>query len=366
LTGATPPEFGRAAKASIKVVVAVMFDPIAVRPDQLLEVRTFLAERFNVSLDADFLEPNHTCWKYFASRPDWGATRSYILRMENGCIGAHACVCPITVWTGEHQVSGYHISDRAGHPKAPGWSFLLTSLLAPKFDVLFAIGGNTQSLRMARADRSVTYYGTCRQMTRVLRPFRKCAAHKPTSWKTPLHLGRDLLWDVAKPLPAPGSWTAEPVDRFDGRLPTLDTSRTPRHFLPMMRTPELLNYMLQCPGAHFRGYLLRSNGAARGHLLLSGKYTEARIADLTLASDEAADWVACYGLAARLASEAYPAAFEVSAAALPPFVQAALRSAGFRHTGDIPVFLADKRNLVSGRPLLTNLNFMDWDGAYLF
>jgi hypothetical protein len=343
-----------------------MLSPLATRPDELSELLAFLRERFNASADVDFLRPEMARWKYFAPGPEWESTRSFVLRLDDGGIAAHAYACPIRIWNGERWLSGFHVGDRAGSPKMPGASLFLAMLLTERFDLFLGIGGNADARRIARADRVVAKpYGVLRAFSRTLRPFHKLV-RRQASWMSPLRLGRDLAWNLTNRLPALDGWTACPVQRFGAELRMVDTTRPPAHFLPCLRTPALLNYMLDCPTVGFAGFLLQRDGVSQGHLLLSGKGAQAHLAELWIDSNDLADWSACYGLAARCAAGAFPAAESLDAVAFPPFIQVALGAAGFREYRTIAVSITDKQNLLRALPLFPHLNLIDSDGAYLF
>jgi len=341
-------------------------EPLATKPEELSEVLSFLQERFDMAANAAFIQRDFAHWRYFAPGPNWDKTRSYILRMDDGSLAAHAYICPIRIWNGERWLLGFHLGDRAGNPKMPGAAVFLAMLMMERFEIFMGIGGNAASLRIARADKTTAKpYGTLHEYARVLRPIRR-NIHRASDWKGPLRLGRDLAWNVMHRLPSAGAWSALVVKRFGADLPMADTSRPPVHFLPCQRTPALLNYFLDCPGARFTGFLLQRDGIPRGHLLLSGKGPDARVADLWIGSDDPADWSACYGLACRCAAAAYPSAANLTAVAFPPFIQDAVRSGGFRPLRVILTKLADKKNLMRKLPLFPHLNMIDWDAAYVF
>jgi hypothetical protein len=340
--------------------------PHATSPEEFSEVLAFLQDRFDVHTEDSFLHPELARWKYFATGPVWDRTRSFILRMDDGSVAAHAYICPARIWNGQQWLSSYHVADRAGNPKMPGAALFLAILMAEQFDVFLGIGGNEISLRIARADRVIAKpYGTLQECGRILRPFRKLL-NSAVEWKSPFRLGRDLAWNRVHPLPSAGRWSALAVERFGQDLPAVDTSRPPLNFLPCLRTPALLNYFLDCPRVRFTGFLLQRDGVSQGHVLLSGKGEEARVADLWIGSDDPADWSACYGLAARCAAAAYPSADNIRVAAFPPFIQDVLVSAGFRVRRVIPTSLTDKKTLLRPQPLFPHLNMIDWDWAYLF
>jgi hypothetical protein len=125
------------------------------------------------------------------------------------------------------------------------------------------------------------------------------------------------------------------------------------------RTPELLNYMLACPGAAFSGDEIRASGDAAGYFLLARVNGQARIADLWTTGD----WPSAYALALRTAA-ADPATCEVAAAASTAARRTAIEACGFQPRGADPIFLYDPHRRLAASPPL-DLQLIDGDECCL-
>ena len=104
---------------------------------------------------------------------------------------------------------------------------------------------------------------------------------------------------------------AKPVQRFADRDLPEEGQRL--GFVPTRRTAGLLNYLLACPGARMKGYVLQRHGEVAGSLLLSEVNGKTRVADLQLGSDSAVDWHGAV-LTASHAAAALPETCEIVAA----------------------------------------------------
>jgi hypothetical protein len=79
----------------------------------------FLDRVFGTSRDASLLGEKYIEWKYWAARPDWPGSRSFIAE-HNGAIVAHAAAWPVRVHVGSSVVQATHVVDWAAHPDYPG------------------------------------------------------------------------------------------------------------------------------------------------------------------------------------------------------------------------------------------------------
>jgi GMP synthase-like glutamine amidotransferase len=130
-------------------------------------------------------------------------------------------------------------------------------------------------------------------------------------------------------------------------------------FTPARRSPELLNYMLACPGAAFSGFVIREGGQARGYFVLSRAGGQTRIADLWTSGE----WPAAVSLAAREAARDR-ATCEVTAVASVEPLRRAIEANGFQGRGAAPVFLYDPKGLLATAPPL-DVQLLDGDECYL-
>jgi len=305
-----------------------------VGPERLDDVVEFLRKTFRAPLDAPFLQTDQVRWRFFETRPDWDGSRSYVFRVQ-GAIVAHACVVPTTFLTpaGTTFRSIFPI-DWAASPSVPGAGILLLKEITSLADVRIGYGGTpvtkeiTSKMHTGRKHAYERVIGDVMRAKRML-PRWSASRDRPTPrWRTIARVGREAWRNSQRRLSLGSDWAARPVERFDARLPNQGPGNPTGLSIPL-RTPELLNYMLTCPGAGFSGFLLEKNHALRGHLLLTNLGEETRVADLVIDSDSSGDWAACYSLAASTAKQRYPRCNHLTAMAAPEFLQTALLRAGF-------------------------------------
>lgn len=337
-------------------------------PGDFDEVAAFLREMFRAPADAPFVEPRHAHWKYYEPRPDWEGSRSYVFR-EQGNIVTHGCVAPATFAPpGGDAIKSIYVIDWAASPSVPGSGVLLLKEIAAFADIRFGYGGSEAAkaiVRNAHAGKHVheRTIGEIMWARRSFRPWAPLRDRTAPAWKALARAGRNLWRNASRPSKSCGGWKARPIERFDAQLPDLRGSSQAGLTLPV-RTPELLNYMLDCPSVHFSGFLLEKHGSIRGHLLLADHGEEIRLADLAIDSDAPEDWVACYSLAVSTAKRNYPLGGHLRATAAPKSLQSALLQAGFAEEGREPL-LAQGGLSVLPPGHAPVLNMIDSDAAYL-
>ncbi|HXB68792.1 MAG TPA: hypothetical protein VNY05_11135 [Candidatus Acidoferrales bacterium] len=322
----------------------------------------FLLAAFQLAPEAPFVAPDLIRWKYDDPRPDWSGPRSFVWQ-DGEAIVAHACMCPVTYSLPSGDVSGSYLIDWAAARKSAGAGVALLRSLGRKCDALFAVGGSpdTRNILPKLGYRRI---GDLRVYARVLRPWRQFRTDPfPRGWKAPLRLARSFVWSLS-PAPAPGPrWSAKPVPRFDASAAPLFEARARSPFACTRRTPELMNYFLQCPGAVWSVALILYDDGPRGWYVLARVGGQTRIADIWVDSAAPADWTAAYALAVRSARRDPQACELVAAAAIPPAVQAA-PSAGLRFRRSDPIFVLDpKKRFADGPPL--DVTFLESDLAYI-
>ena len=330
-------------------------------PAQQESVAAFLVSTFHEPPDAPFVDPRLLHWKFHEPRPDWNGSRSYFL--SNGeQIAAHACACPLTFLTARAKVTSNHPIDWAAARSFLGAGVTLLQNLGRMTDTLLAVGGSADTRQVLP---KLGYREACRRdvYVRVVRPWSQMRTDPNRGgWKRPLRLLRNLAWNLAR-VPSRSSWSLVPTASFgDEILPLLPRSGD-LPFTPAARSPQLLNYMLQCPGAAMSGFLIYERDALRGWLLLSRVGGQARIADLWIDSLAPGDWIAAYALATRAAA-ADPRTFELMAAASVPMIRRAIEAAGYRRHSSEPVFLRDPQSLLAQAPPL-HVGLIEGDAAYL-
>jgi hypothetical protein len=321
----------------------------------------FLISVFHAKNDAPFVDPKLVWWKYFEPCADWNGGRSIVLKQE-GEIVAHGGVFPVTFLTENGEVNGIHLIDWAGSPSAPGAGVLLLRKLASRADTFLTVGGSIETRQILprigfkrRSDLQV--------YARVVRPWVQFRTRGFKGWKAPLRFTRNVLWSLP-PLPSiPKEWSAVHIRQFDESVLPVLTGRTTGEFTPCKRIPEMLNYMLRCPGATFSAYLLRKGHELRGYFILSYVGGQCRVADVLLNSNVPADWRAAYAAATRIAAE-NPETCEVQAASSIQLVSDAILQNGFHLREHCPIFLWDAKGLLAEAPPL-HINLLDGEGSYL-
>lgn len=293
------------------------------------EIIDFLRTAFHADRDAPFLAPATIQWKYFTSRPDWIGSRSYVYR-DGGRIVAHGCVVPITVPLDSGDARLISVVDWAAAASIRGVGRSLISDLTALVDARLAFGGSTISRQLLHRSKLSAPLSSWRRGFRIIRPSRLRPAPASKVVISALKWARDCARLATLPFASHGEWHATVVARFDDTLPDAARANSRSDFALPLRTPALLNYMLDCPAARTRGYLLTWRGRARGHLLLFCVNRQVRVGDLQLDSDLDDDWKDCFALAVRVAREDFPEASTVRADAFAPAIEQALRRAGYR------------------------------------
>jgi hypothetical protein len=335
-------------------------------PEDLPELTEFLRGVFHALPDAPFVRPETMQWKYFAPRPDWTGSRSYVMRSE-GRICAHGGVSPVSfrrraLEGGTGLVTGMRVIDWAGGRGTPAAGVRIMRQLAGFTDTVLAIGGSPDAVQVF-PKIGFRHCGDVAFFARVVRPWRQVRSDPyPRGWKAPLRLARSIWHSLAPLPPASAGWRAEAVKAFDDAIrPALDFDAA--SFITTSRSPALLNYMLQCPGAVFSGFQLCERDRVRGYAVLSHVAGQTRIAEVRVDSERPEDWQAAFALATRQAA-ADPATCEILAvASIRQGIQALGRN-GYRLCRRDPIFLMDARRRLEGAPDLS-LDLLVGDEAYL-
>jgi len=231
-------------------------------PADMPAVAAFLADVYQSGPDALFVQPAMLRWKYYEPHPAWAGSRSYVMK-EAQRIVAHGCACPVTFLVPGGEVRGTTVNDWAAERVSPGAGVLLMRKIGALVEFLMAVGGSEQT-RAILPRIGFSCCGEVASYARVLRPWRQFRAYPHKNWKSPLRLVRNTLWSFSALTSPPRDWSARPVPQFDPEISPLLASARARSFTPAKRTPELLNYMLRCPGAAFSGFLLYAGRALRG------------------------------------------------------------------------------------------------------
>jgi len=333
-----------------------------VRAEQRDEVIAFLRKVFGAADDAPFLDPRLMDWKYFEERPEWSGSRSYVLRVGKR-IAAHGGILTSTLLLPDGPITDVQIIDWAADKAFPGAGLVLVKHLGELGDVNIGPSGSSDCVSVLKSpEAGHELFAQNLRMSRVVWPWLRLWAEKPFGARSLARLGRDFWRSFAGSQQGTPGWSATPVDMFTEPIPPAPPPNS--DFTPVVRSAELLNYMLRCPAVKMSGYLLRRNGEARGHFLLSHTGVEIRIAELQIASQSEEDWRACFRVAIEAATALRPKAWSVRTSTLPEMIQRAARSAGLVECSPKDAFLRDPHGRLAGRPA-PNLTMIDTDAAYL-
>lgn len=321
--------------------------------DDVPELVRFLTSVFGLRDDAPFVAKELIEWKYFAAHPYWDGPRSYLLK-QDGRFAAHGCAHPVTFLAPGRSVTSTRVIDWAGGPAVPGAGVLLFRKFASLAETLLAVGGSpeTQGILPKIGFRRA---GELSLYVRPVRPFQQFLRRPRKDARSVARLVRNLAWSRAASAGPAQRFTAVPVERFE----RLTEQGAGTEFTSTKRSPELLNHMLACPGAVFRGFAIREGADQRGHFLLSRVAGQTRIVDIRIEGD----WKAAFALATREAARD-PETCEIAAAASVDPLRDAILANGFQPRGAEPVFLFDpKRLLADASPL--HVQLLDGDECYL-
>ncbi len=341
-------------------------DPVsgisAAAPEDTLAVRQFLAGVFEADLEAPSLAQDLMDWKYHLPHPEWPGSRAFVLR-KNGRLAAHVGIVPVTWLTPTGRAACVVPIDWAADSLIPGAGAVLYRKLNSVAGTVLQIGGTDQARKMVellglRRCGSLDFYA------HVVRPWRQHRLRPGRDWKTPLRLARNSVWSLSRFARVAAGWQAEPVSAFDDSMLPPATRDIQAAFTLPARSAALLNYMLRCPAAAFRGYRLLANGKPRGFFLLSSVGPQTRIADLFVNSTAPAEWTAAFALAGRAARN-LPETCEIAAVSSTPLVRQALTANGFRPRGGDPAWVFDPSQLLDPAIPL-RLTMLEWDGSYLY
>jgi hypothetical protein len=327
------------------------------------EITLFLRGVFRAPADAPFLQPEVMEWKCFTERPDWSGSRAYVYRVD-GEIVAYGCPVPCVVACPDADYRIMSVIDWAANGRVRGAGLRLIVALTSLGDARVNYGGSAIAQSIAKASAISRAFGDFAAAQRVIRIQRQRAAGAAHPFRARLRWARNLARNIVRPVTGTGAWKAHHVDRFDETLP--DTAHiVGRTDLALpVRSAALLNFMLSCPSALTRGYLLEHESRVRGHLLLFGAGNSVRVADLQVASPVDGDWAACFALALRHAHDDFPDAVVVDATVFPPPLQRAAARAGFNDRSIRPCRVHDPRKLLDdARPIA--ISMMDSDAAWL-
>jgi hypothetical protein len=280
-----------------------------------------------------------------------------VLREPAGVV-AHAGLSPVQYEIlGAGVKSSFQILDWAGSPRRVGAGALLFRELWAKADSYLAIGGTDDAKKVNRAIRSMRLTAKMAWFALPLRPMGQLLS-TAWSWKSPLKFARSWRWRLARPHFDLRPWQAVPAARLTEDDGPLLKPASGGRYIPLRRTPELINYWLDCPAAQVRAWRLLYRGASAGLLVLAFVPKEARIVDLVLNTRDA-PLAEAYSLAIGLA-EQHADACELRASSSAPQAIEAMRAAGMIPRGVDEVTLGDpQKAFPDDVPIEANLSIGD-------
>ena len=283
-------------------------------------------------------DPLELHWKYWQPRADWPGPRSFVMTRGDEIL-AHAGLIPAVCAVGSHRLSTVHLIDWAALGTAAGAGVSLMKHIGRSADVLLAIGGSAQTLKILphlgyRASAPVTTF------VRTLHPLRLLAPSVHSSWKLPARFARSVFWKLRAPSLALKDWQvrAVPASETGSLLSVLPVAT--ENTAVLERNEALLCHALACPIAPMRLYSVAHGGRMRGYFLLSFVMGQVRLADCWIDSQDSLDWRALVHCAVREATRERRAA-ELVAWASDPLLTKCLLQCGFHARGTEAVqFLA--------------------------
>lgn len=322
-------------------------------------VNHFLRTVFGVGETHRMCQPDVLRWKCLAPHPFWEGSRGYVLPYKDQ-IAAFGCVVPCRFLTGSGVVASCCVIDWTANNTVPGAGAMLYREIQRLAGTMINVGGTGDARRVLprigfEIRQQLNIY------TRVLRPWHHFR-HARKDWKSSARLARDYReWMRASGSGSP-DLSFQRVDRFSSALAALLPDPAVQGDVVCSRTPELLNYCLECPAAKMEAYRFERDAAPAGYCLISRVGRQCRIADLWVRSADARDWTDAYVAAAAIGL-LDPDTTEIRAAASAPLQNAAIRRAGYRVTNTEPLFVFDPGSLLKGRNGLS-INLLENDAWY--
>ncbi len=329
-------------------------------PSEQPAIAGFLKTTFHAGPEQSSFRPEVMRWKYFSDHPDWGGTRSYVVKKDERIV-AHGGVWPLHFVKAATELSVIHLIDWAASRSATGAGVLLLRKLAGMSDVLLTIGGSpdTQAILPKIGYRQV---GEFKLHARVVRPWLQFRSTPDPSWKAPLRLLRNAMWSLPS-LPAlPKGWHVSRISRFDSSLESV-LHRTAPEVFTSRRTVLGLNYILSCPAASFSAFVVSQSQRPCGYFLLSQVGKQTRIVDLHVESEDSEAWMAACILAERTAAE-IPETCEIVAGFSMGQVNEVFGQMGFRLRESMPVLCYDPKKLLDAGSAL-NVSLLDGDACFI-
>jgi hypothetical protein len=307
-------------------------------------------------------DPRHLHWKYWQERSDWSGSRSFVVTDGRDLL-AHLAVVPGAIRYGEIRARVTHMIDWAARPDAAGTGVRLAKHITGMSDFVLATGGSRHTLRLL----PLMGYVECGRISgyaRALSPLGILRRPIPSPWKLLPRVARSVLWSLAAPRAEMAGWQVRRIERdeIERICPPLPTP------LPgtavFERSPALLRDALACPIVPIELYGLEKGGRLGGYFLLSYAPGQARIADMWVASQDAADWRALIHAAVNQARRKRGLA-ELIVWSSDPSLSQILDDCGFHERLTLPMCLRAAQSTAIPHDIM-RVQMLDSDAFYLY
>ena len=307
------------------------------------------------------VESKHLHWKYWCERPDWSGSRSFVLTSGNDLL-AHGAVVPGAIGWAANRARVIHMIDWAARRDAVGAGVVLMKHIGRMTDFLLGIGGSGHTLKIM----PLIGYRPCGTVTGYVRTLSALGILKRPGprWKRVPRIGRSLLWSLSAPPPDVADWHVRRIEIDEvARIAEVLPQKSPNLAL-CGRSPEMFRHALACPIVPVELYALNRAGRTCGYFMLSYAPGQARLIDLWVNSESAADWRALVYSAVRQAKRRGRLA-ELVAWSSDPQLSQVFEACGFHARLTLPIYLRSSGGLALPQEAL-RVQMIDNDAYYLY
>jgi hypothetical protein len=293
--------------------------------------------------------------------PDWSGSRSFVLTDGRDLL-AHVAVVPGAIQYGGTRARVIHMIDWAARREAAGAGIRLAKQVAQMSDFVIATGGSHHTRKIL----PLIGYVECGRISgyaRTLSPLGILRRPVPSRWKLLPRMARSLFWSLAAPRSDTAGWQVRRIglEELEQTCPPLPSRINGEAVFE--RSPALLRHVLECPIVPIELYGLEKGGRINGYFLLSYAPGQVRIADMWLASREAADWRTLIHAAVNLARSRRGFA-ELVVWSSDPSLSRILDNCGFHERLSLPVSMRASPNMAIPRDIM-RIQMLDSDAFYL-
>jgi hypothetical protein len=330
-------------------------------------VSRLLLDVFGLPPGSPFVDPRLMQWKYFEPLPGWSGPRSWAMK-EGRDIVAHIGEWPFHFAGPGGLVDCVHLIDWGADPGSPGAGVQLYAEMLRRHSAALVLGGSYDARKLL-AKLGFRQVGTLDGLVKVVRPWKQFRSRPERRFlRDSAKLARNLAWSrVGKCVPDP-RWSSKAVDVFPDSLGGLFEDgqadvTAERRAIRSHRSPAVLNYLLSCPGANCRGFLVYCDGLLRGYFLTSRFAGQSRLADLRIAPGGDRDFrdALTHAVATAVADAETCELLVPCSSALS---RETLELLGFRLRSQKPIWLYDPKSALGPAPCL-HIQPVDSDAFFL-